>query len=393
MVTACPVCSSEQVYQIMNIPNVPVHCNRLWPTREEALTAPRGDIELTYCTRCTHVFNASFDPKLVEYSPGYENSLHFSPRFQEYAQTLAKRLVNTYNLFGKKVVEIGCGRGEFLAILCNLGQNKGIGFDPSAPQGSPFEGHNTDISIIKDFYSEAYSWLEPDFVCCRHVLEHVKSPVEFVRSIQRTAGQVSDTTLFFEVPNAMFTLKKLGIWDLIYEHCGYFTQESLQFLFNSLSCRILHTQSEYMDQFLCLEAESQYSGKSILTPDEVSSSATVWSYVQDFAYRYQELIEKWMSFFNQTISPKAKVAVWGAGSKGVSFLNFLNLTDQIAYLVDINPAKHGMYVPGTGQHVIGPAQLVEEEPDAIMVMNPVYEYEIREIIKTVGLSPELHLVC
>jgi hypothetical protein len=57
---------------------------------------------------CGHLFNADFDQELVDYRPGYENSL----------------------LRGRAVVEIGCGRSEFLRTLCCQGNNRGIGFDP-----------------------------------------------------------------------------------------------------------------------------------------------------------------------------------------------------------------------------------------------------------------------
>ena len=375
----------------MDIPNVPVHCNRLWPSREEALSAPRGDMELTFCNDCTHVFNASFDPKLVEYSPGYENSLHFSPRFQEYAQALAGRLVKDYDLFGKKVIEIGCGRGEFLAMLCDLGQNQGVGFDPSASPGPQSDFGYGNVSIVKDYYSERYSDEDPDLVCCRHVLEHVQNPVEFLGSITRTLGQSSEAVLFFEVPNVMFTLKDLGIWDLIYEHCSYFTLQSLQTLFRSVSCEVLRSESTFMDQFLCLEAACQDRRESGISKPHLDASA-VSSYVAGFADNYRETLAQWRSFFDRELPAGAKVAVWGAGSKGVTFLNALNLTDQVQCVVDINPAKQGLYVPGTGQQVVSPPEMEDDPPEAIVIMNPVYQSEIKTMVAELGLTPTFHVV-
>ena len=388
--TRCPVCYSEKVYKIVDILGVPVHCNRLWPTRDEALQAPRADINLSFCDYCTHVFNSAFDPKQVEYSPGYENSLHFSARFQEYALELARRLVNEYDLFGKNIIEIGCGRGDFLAMLCELGHNIGIGFDPSAPQDSPFNSRNADISIIRDYYSEDYSDLAPALVCCRHVLEHIENPVEFLKSVMTALGKDSSAILFFEVPNAMFTLKDLGIWDLIYEHFSYYTIESLQYLFTSLNCRVLHAESAFMDQFLCLDATGQDLAGPEIFPGKVDSSP-VLRYVADFADHYHATIEKWRSFFEK-VPPGARVAVWGAGSKGVTFLNVLNIIENVPHLVDINPSKQGLYVSGTGQQIISPAQLADEKPDIILIMNPVYKSEIRNTVGEIGLAPDFHVL-
>lgn len=85
----------------IEIPRVPVYCNVLWPTRDEALHAPRGDIRLAFCKGCTHIFNIAFDPGRMEYTQEYENPLHFSPRFQEYAMSLAERLIKDYDLYDK----------------------------------------------------------------------------------------------------------------------------------------------------------------------------------------------------------------------------------------------------------------------------------------------------
>ena len=81
---------------------------------EEAFEAAKGNVRLAFCRTCSHIFNSAFDADLVEYSHSYENSLHFSPTFQAYARTLANRLIQKYELYHKNVIEIGCGKGDFL---------------------------------------------------------------------------------------------------------------------------------------------------------------------------------------------------------------------------------------------------------------------------------------
>ena len=74
-----------------------------------------------------------------------------------------------------------------------------------------------------------------------------------------------------------------------------------------------------------------------------------------------------------------KTVVWGAGSKGVTFLNVLKVESGIESVVDVNPHKHGHYVPGTGQNIVPPEFLQKYHPDKIIVMNPVYFDEIRKM--------------
>jgi len=80
--------------------------------------------------------------------------------------------------------------------------------------------------------------------------------------------------------------------------------------------------------------------------------------------------------------------IWGAGAKGVTFLNTLNLRDQIEYAVDVNPRKHGMFIAGTGQQIVPPEVLRDYQPDVVIVMNPLYEHEIQQIAKNLGITIE-----
>jgi hypothetical protein len=78
--------------------------------------------------------------------------------------------------------------------------------------------------------------------------------------------------------------------------------------------------------------------------------------------------------------------IWGAGSKGVAFLSMLGLADEVAFAVDVNPAKHGMFMPGTGHEIVAPERLTEIRPGVVIVMNPVYADEIKQDLSRLGLD-------
>jgi len=122
------------------------------------------------------------------YNQEYENSLHYSPRFNQYANDIASDLVARYSLNGLDILDIGCGKGEFLNLVCELGNNHGTGFDPSYNQGNYSnltETTEQGIEIIQDKYSEKYYNIQADFIICRHVLEHVGDPSEFLILLRR----------------------------------------------------------------------------------------------------------------------------------------------------------------------------------------------------------------
>ena len=83
------------------------------------------------------------------------------------------------------------------------------------------------------------------------------------------------------------------------------------------------------------------------------------------------------------------MAIWGSGSKAVSYLTTLGLRDEIAAVVDINPHKHGKFLAGTGHEIVGPEALVALRPDVVLVMNAIYVGEIGAELRRLGLEPEV----
>jgi len=384
---SCPVCAATRILAFIDIGQVPVHCNLLWTTRDEAVHAPRGEIRLGFCPNCGYIFNLAFDPALMEYNQNYENSLHYSALFQSYANSLAAHLVDRYDLHHKDIIEIGCGQGEFLKLLCELGDNRGVGFDPSYV-AEPTAGVRADRTMfVQDVYSERYASYQADLICCRQVLEHIQAPRDFVVNVRRTIGERRDTAVFFEVPNMLRTLRDLAIWDIIYAHCSYFSADSLAYLFSAGGFDVRSLTEEYGGQFLAIEAlprrnevraaASRRDGYEQLARD-----------VAAFADKYRQRIAHWRCVLDQYAQSSRRVVIWGAGAKGVTFLNTLNLRDQIEYAVDVNPRKHGMFIAGTGQQIVPPEVLRDYQADVVIVMNPLYEHEIQQIAKNLGIAIE-----
>jgi hypothetical protein len=71
----------------------------------------------------------------------------------------------------------------------------------------------------------------------------------------------------------------------------------------------------------------------------------------------------------------------------VAFLTTLGINEEIGYVVDINPFKHGTYMAGTGHEIVPPDFLQGYRPDVVIVMNPVYRDEIRQSCADMGLAP------
>ena len=379
----CLVCGGTSLKPLISIPDVPTLCNRLCASEAEAANAPRGDISLTYCLDCGHVVNSAFNQARVNYDGRFENSLSFSPRYRLYANATAERLINRYGLSGKHIVEIGCGSGDFLRLLCNSA-NHGEGYDPSQPTSRCAAGHGSVDIIGRNFAVEDARGA--DFVCCRHVLEHLPEPMDLLRQLRERMAVRPDAAVFFEVPNGLFTLDRLGIWDIIHEHVSYFTPSSLVRAFQGAGLTVCCAQSAFDDQYLWLEARVDGQPPTVdppkRPPDALYSS---------FGARFAEKIAEWRQRIDELRSERRRVVIWGAGAKGVMFLNLLRVASGagIDQVVDINPRKHGHFVPLTGQRIVGPDSLLRDRPELVIAMNPEYEREIRSMINGLGIGCEV----
>ncbi|WKZ17940.1 MAG: class I SAM-dependent methyltransferase [Candidatus Jettenia sp. CY-1] len=387
-VTKCPVCLSSQFSTFYTISYAPAHVGILWRSKEEALNCPRGDIELACCSDCGFISNIAFDSSLMEYTEEYDNSLHFSKYYQNYAESVAKRLVEDYRLYDKKIIEIGSGKGDFLSLICKIGKNYGTGFDPSYRGNlSPVQSLDR-ITFIRDYYSANYSHYQGDLICSRHVFEHIPNPFEFLTALRSTIDGQGNPILYFEVPNILLILKELSVWDIIYEHCSYFGAASLERVFNLSKFDTVKLFESFGNQFIGIEATlARDVGKSLTrNSDKIKELLTLVRY---FSHKCRIKLEEWENTLQHIKQNNESTVIWGAGSKSVSFLNILNIRDQITYVVDINPRKKGCYMPGTGQKIILPEELKNYIPDNVIIMNPLYKQEIQQQLNSLGLNPKL----
>lgn len=381
----CPVCRDGQLEPFLLLRDVPVLSTEFHATRAAALDAPRGDLDLAVCRRCSLVWNTAFDASLVDYTPDYENSQHFSPAFQDYVADLAKRLTDRYGLHGRTLVDIGCGKGEFLALLAATANGRGVGFDPT------FDGEVDDdrVEVVREYYDqESARGLDPALVMARHVVEHLANPVQFLGDVRAASGD--GTTFYYEVPNAEYVFSDDGMWDLIYQHVGYFSQPSLDMALRAAGHCVLRLAEAFHGQFLGIEAVSAADPDTASpSPDDPAVDAAV-ARIETFAKRHAARLDRWHEAL--AAAGSGEVAVWGAGAKGVAFLNLLPDPEVVDHVIDLNPRKAGRFIPGTGQSIAMPDHLAGRPVERVLIMNPAYELEIREELRRQGVAAPAEIV-
>ncbi|MBN1464488.1 methyltransferase domain-containing protein [candidate division KSB1 bacterium] len=381
----CPSCGGGKMSLFYTVQKVPVHSNLMQRDAQAARDFPIGDLHLSLCEDCGFISNTAYDAAFKRYSPIYEDQQSFSQTFHSFSDELVDLLIKKHALHNRDIIEIGCGKGDFLVQLCERGDNRGIGIDPAVIDDRV--QHNRRVHFVRDYYSEKYGHLKGDVYICRHTLEHIDATGAFLRILRRSIGD-RRALVFFEVPDVLRVLQERAFWDVYYEHCSYFSAGSLARSFRRSGFQVTDLWLGYDDQYLLIEAQPAHGAANGHCRQE-ESLTQLKQEVADFTAHIKTKLKDWRDTLERFRRDNKKIAIWGSGSKCVAFLTTLKSDVEIDCIVDINPHRHFKFIPGLGLPVSPPATLRDVRPDVLLIMNPIYEREIAAELYEMDLQPLL----
>lgn len=382
----CPLCHGRRVRVIDRVAGIPVHSTVLLDDPEAALAFPRGDMALAACSDCGFLFNAAFDERLVDYAGRFEESQHYSPTFSRFAEGLIADLDRRIGLAGCHVVEIGCGRGDFLVELCRRTGCRGTGIDPGFRAERLPSAEGLPVRFLAEPFSASHGALAPDIVLCRHTLEHIAAVDALAGAVAAACAGRGDAVLVLETPDVGRVLREVAFWDVYYEHCSYFTPATHAALFRRHGFRIAHQERVFDDQYLLLTAD-RAAGPEGADGAETDVERHTWT--DRYERGADQHRRRWRERIAGSASAGRRWLLWGGSSKAVSFLTSLGLRDEVLAVVDINPHRQGRFLPGSGHPIVAPEAVRDLAPDEILVMNPVYLPEIAETLRRLGVDATL----
>ena len=110
---------------------------------------------------------------------------------------------------------------------------------------------------------------------------------------------------------------------------------------------------------------------------------------KDFALEEKNLHKNWKKKILK-LRNKGNVAIWGAGSKGVTFCNIIDPDSKlIDCVIDLNSNKQGKYIPGTGHPIVDHDKISSRKITSAIMMNPNYFDEVKELLKKSNHSVDL----
>ena len=382
---ACPCCGGALGQPFYRVGPVPVHSCLMLDNAETAAAFPQADVQLAQCTQCGFVTNTVFDPKWSAYDPSYEDQQSFSPTFNSFAGQLAQDVVAGHDLTGKRVVEIGCSKGDFLRLLCEAGGMHATGIDPSALPGRIEQPARGSLTFHQDYYGPEHLDMPADLICCRHTLEHIQDVRGMLALMRDHAARNPGCVLLIEVPDSTRVWRKAAFEDIYYEHCSYFTAGSLARAFRDAGFAVTDLRREYDDQYLVLEASLDPAADKTFAIEETPADTA--ADIDAFRAEITGKLDGWRERLGA--NPAAQTAIWGSGSKCIAFLRTLGMDPSPGLIVDINPHRHGKYLPGLAQRISNPERIRDCQPRQVIAMNPIYRTEIQRDLDRLGSDAAL----
>ena len=177
----------------------------------------------------------------VPLSSDYEvvyRSIGVSVSYREEKKRQIEQFVKSYDLYDTSMIEIGCGNGQFLEIINEIGVSKIVGIESGADHCSECSNKGFDVihGNIIDILKKGKMGGPFEAFVTFHYLEHLPHPVEFVTCLYQTIkpGGIG----LIEVPNYDY-IEKNNIWlEFTKDHRIYYRKRTLCYLLSKCGFNI-----------------------------------------------------------------------------------------------------------------------------------------------------------
>jgi cyclopropane fatty-acyl-phospholipid synthase-like methyltransferase len=353
----CRICGRAFFEQpLLRYENMPKAAQFL-PTAE-TLDGERGvALEVCQCSGCGLV-QLSNGP--VPYYREVVRAAAYSEEMKGFRQQQFGELVRKYSLRGKKVLEIGCGRGEYLSLMAETGANAyGLEYAEESAARCAAEG----MKVFRGFMERGQPRLPAapfDAFFSLNFLEHIPDLNTALAKIGENL--TGDAVGLVEVPNFDMILRCKLFSEFIGDHLFYFTADTLTSTLRLNGFEIVECGVAWHDYIISAVVKKR-------TPLDIS------------AFReQQEQLKTHVAEYVRRFGA-GRVAVWGAGHQALAVLSLLDLSAKIRYVVDSAPFKQGKYTPATHLPIVPPAVLRTDPVDAVIVMAASYSDEVAGVLR------------
>ena len=194
-----------------------------------------------------------------------------------------------------------------------------------------------------------------DILVVRHILEHAHDLAAFMSSLKALAAP--DGYLVIEVPDCARAFQNHDITTVWEEHPIYFTPNSLRRVIETCGFRIVEFLSYPYAFEDSLVAIVKADGAE---PQKAPTLAARQDTMQAYAAAFPGLRQRMGDFLAEFARTRGPVALFGAGHLACTYVNLLGIGSLLSFIVDDNPQKQGLAMPGSRLPIVGSQALMEQ---------------------------------
>ncbi|MHB8138835.1 MAG: methyltransferase domain-containing protein [Smithellaceae bacterium] len=283
-----------------------------------------------------------------------------SEEMQDFRKKQFSVFVEKYSLQRKRIIEIGCGSGEFLSLMQQFVMEAyGLEYSKESVARCVKSGLNVFPGFVESAdYKLRHSPFDAFFIL--NFLEHLPEPNSVLQGIYNNL--TVEGVGLIEVPNFDMILQKKLFSEFISDHLFYFTRETLTSTLQLNGFEIVDCKTEWYDYIISVVVKKR---KKIDMSSFCKSQAQL-----------RNEIEGYIRLFKNK-----KVAIWGASHQALAIISLLNLADKIIYVIDSAEFKQGKFTPASHIPIVPPEKLYKDPVDAVIVMAAGYSDEVSRIIR------------
>lgn len=351
----CYICGSKNFVKLLELKNMPSSAQNM-PLLNELDTEKGENLTLVQCEKCGLV---QFTCKPVSYyknviRAGGSTSTMKELRLKQYAE-----LIDMFNLKGKKIIEIGSGRGEFLQFLDSFDVDSyGLENDIELIEYAK----RKNLKMIHGFADGNLGKLSDgpfDAFLSFNFLEHQPNPNGMLKDIYDNL--TDDGCGIITVPSFEYILENDGYYEFIKDHIVYYTFDTLELLLN-------------MNGFICIKKEiiNRDTLSVIVKKRKMHDISNLLNNTKKLNDSIRQLLVKYYG---------KKISIWGASHQGFTLASTSKLGGKIEYIMDSSDFKQGKYSPSSHIKVVAPDYWYKNPTDVIIIIAPGYTNEIHKIIR------------
>lgn len=385
---------------LMTLDDMPASAQNIPAASELAEDQP---LSLTLC-QCPSCGLVQFDTEPVDYyrdviRAGGGTRTMTRLRHEEYARLLTA--MQEHHIHGRRIVEVGCGRGEFLRMWQNLAEDpegaaalaRDQARDPLSGQPNAAPLHLVGLEHKPSLVEEANAVADKKYRVYEgfatgdvhypegpfdafvqfNFLEHQPDPCDMLRNIWHNLKP--QALGLITVPSFEYILRYNGYYELLRDHIANYTEFTLQKLLQDCGFELLSMDLVNRDTIEAIVRKAD--------PDELSELHYSGRLIDVSALRdsYDRLSASVNAHIDHLSESRRTMAIWGASHQGFTLAATTKLGGRVEYIIDSAPFKQGRFSPASHIPIVAPDYAVAHPVDEILIVAPGYTDEIAGIIR------------